>query len=603
MNPGDVLTGLKGTYRIENRHAEGAFGITYRATDVSSGDLLIVKELRLDKLDDWKALELFEREGRVLADVSHPNVPAFHDFFAHGAEKPLPVAAMTSYDGSARLSLVLVQEFIEGQTLQQRVDAGRPLDAQEAKSVLSALLGALDYLHSHSPPLVHRDIKPGNIILRSDGRPYLVDFGAIQDRLRQAGSGGSTIVGTLGYMPFEQIRGEARPASDLYALGVTLVVGLTGRSIDEIPFDESTGKIAVSRAVPRDTPRALVELLEAMTAPLLGQRPHSASEVFARLAAESASAPHSASHDGGAPEPDGALSAPRRHRRSLNARVLITCSVLAAACALFGIVRQGKVGPTPVPVAYSAAPEGGAAKDATATSATATDSPVASSRRSDDALSPPLQDTAMKKAQDDCRASKGDRCHVLGDWYMNAKPQDLARALDAYRRGCQRTYAQSCTQEAWFYIEGKSVLKDEAQGRSLDKLGCEGGDALGCANYCYGLAYGRGVPVDLPGALAYCQRSCRANSSAGCNNLGKLYRDGLGVKADPERAAGLFAQACDGDYKSACVALGELYAQGRGVARDRARAVSFYQTACKAKVQDGCDALSKLNVGQPAPSH
>src|SRR5271155_4908136 len=95
--PGVVVAGLRGSYRIEALHGQGSFGVTYRARDESSGAPVIVKELRVEKLDDWKALELFEREGRVLASLSHPNIPAFCDFFAHGGPIPLPVTAMTTH--------------------------------------------------------------------------------------------------------------------------------------------------------------------------------------------------------------------------------------------------------------------------------------------------------------------------------------------------------------------------------------------------------------------------------------------------------------------------------------------------------------------------
>ncbi len=307
-SPGDEITGLRGCYRVESRHGEGSFGVTYRALDPSRGMPVLVKELRVERLDDWKALELFEREAEVLASLSHPNIPAFRDFFAHGDQGPLPATAMSSYAGPGRLSLMLVQEFIEGTTLQQRIDQGERLSPDSAETVLRALLGALQYLHQRHPALVHRDIKPGNVILTSEAKAYLVDFGAIQNRLRNADSAGSTIVGTLGYMPLEQTRGVARPASDLYALGVTMVVALAGRPIEDIPFDEATGKIAIDRALPTETPRRLRDALDSMIALGVSQRAQSASEVLARL---------------DRPEP---LVAPRR--RSRNAVALTVAGVL-----------------------------------------------------------------------------------------------------------------------------------------------------------------------------------------------------------------------------------------------------------------------------------
>lgn len=114
LEAGQTVAGLQGTYRIEAKHGQGSFGITYRARAESDGGRVIVKELRIEKLDDWKALEMFEREGRVLSSLSHPNIPAFRDFFAHGGPSPLPVGALSTYAGPEHLSLVLVQQFIEG---------------------------------------------------------------------------------------------------------------------------------------------------------------------------------------------------------------------------------------------------------------------------------------------------------------------------------------------------------------------------------------------------------------------------------------------------------------------------------------------------------
>jgi serine/threonine protein kinase/outer membrane protein assembly factor BamB len=288
--PGDTVTGLRGTYRVDARHGQGSFGITCRATDLA-GSPVLLKELRIEKLQDWKALELFEREGEVLATLSHPNIPAFRDFFAHGGPAALPVSEASSYDGPAALSLVLVQQFIEGTTVQQRLDRGQPLRPDDARRVLRELLGALRHLHDHDPPLVHRDIKPGNVILTSDDRPYLVDFGAVQNRLRGADGVGSTIVGTLGYMPLEQLRGQALPASDLYALGMTMVVALAGQPPEQLPVDEASGKVAIDRVLPAETPKQLRDALDAMIEVLAGHRVHSAIEALARLDAPSIPAP------------------------------------------------------------------------------------------------------------------------------------------------------------------------------------------------------------------------------------------------------------------------------------------------------------------------
>jgi serine/threonine protein kinase len=288
MEPGSVVVGLRGEYRIEARHGAGGFGVAYRATDLQ-GASVIVKELHIERASEWKAIELFEREARVLSGLAHPNIPAFRDFFVHGGPLPLPVSRAT-FDGSEEARcLVLVQELVSGLTLEQRVEAKAPLSTEEAEAVLRDLLGALAYLHERTPPVIHRDLKPANVVLSPEGNAYLVDFGATQTHLlalageERVGSSGSTIVGTPEYMPPEQIRGDTRPASDLYALGLTIAVAMAGRPPSELRFNDRTGKLALDRALPSDTPPRLESALAAMVAPLLGQRARSAREVLAIL--------------------------------------------------------------------------------------------------------------------------------------------------------------------------------------------------------------------------------------------------------------------------------------------------------------------------------
>jgi serine/threonine protein kinase len=299
---GEVMRGLAGEYVIRRKHGEGGFGVTYDANVRSTGERVIVKELRFERLREWKALELFEREGEVLAEISHPAVPAYRDFFALAGERPFPARELTSYAGEEALSVALVQTFVEGPTLAARVENEGPLTGEEVERVLRRLLDLLSYLHGLNPPVIHRDINPKNLLLRSDGQVSLVDFGAIQDRLRAASSGGSTTVGTLGYMPLEQLRGDARPASDLYALGVTMLVAASGKSPSDLAVDEETGKLQVSQIGARWSPR-LRRAIDAMIEPIVGHRAASARRVLAILDEKGATSRPSGARSGSAPGP------------------------------------------------------------------------------------------------------------------------------------------------------------------------------------------------------------------------------------------------------------------------------------------------------------
>lgn len=276
---GRVVQGLHARYTVERALGAGGFGVTYLARR-GDGEAVVLKQLRLARMTEWKALELFEREARVLASLSHPGIPRLYEFFALDGESPREPASLYSSVAppSPSLSLVIAQAYVDGRSLQAWIEAGERWTADDAEAVLRRLLGVLKYLHTLNPPVIHRDIKPANVVLGADGSAYLVDFGAIQDRLRGAAEAGSTTVGSFGFFPQEQLLGKARPASDLYALGMTLMCGLTHLQPEDLPLDERTSKVHVRVAAPY-LPERLTRALEAMLEPAVGQRAASTDDV------------------------------------------------------------------------------------------------------------------------------------------------------------------------------------------------------------------------------------------------------------------------------------------------------------------------------------
>jgi eukaryotic-like serine/threonine-protein kinase len=208
-------------YRIVRSIGHGAFGTTYEAEDLTDYKRVAMKVLSLRQTQDWKALDLFEREAQVLAHLDRPAIPKYLDYFYED----------TPYDRH----FYLIQELVEGDSLADLVKKGWHATEEQVRDIAEQVLEILNYLHWLNPPVIHRDLKPQNIIRRADGRVYLVDFGAVQDVYRRTLIEGGTFVGTVGYMPPEQFRGQAFFASDLYALGATLLFLLTHRSPDELP--------------------------------------------------------------------------------------------------------------------------------------------------------------------------------------------------------------------------------------------------------------------------------------------------------------------------------------------------------------------------------
>jgi hypothetical protein len=196
-------------------------GVTYEAEPLHGGPRVALKELHLARVDDWKVVDLFEREARVLAAVTHPAVPAYVAHF--------------SVEGASGPAFYLAQQLAPGRSLADWVAGGWRADEAEARRIAAALLDVLDYLHARVPPVYHRDIKPQNVLLEDSGKIWLVDFGAVRDVYRSATMGGSTVAGTLGYMAPEQLRGVARPESDLHGLGATLLYVLSGQSPADMP--------------------------------------------------------------------------------------------------------------------------------------------------------------------------------------------------------------------------------------------------------------------------------------------------------------------------------------------------------------------------------
>jgi hypothetical protein len=267
-SPADAADTLIGTilsdrYAIVRKLGQGSFATAYQATDRQTGQTCVVKRLSLRTAGSWKDVDLFERESRVLASLNHPRIPKHRAFFA-------------SESGNAYF---LVQDYVRGSNLTDILATSKRLMTNQVLHIAEDVAEILAYLHRRTPPIVHRDIKPGNIILGPGQRAYLVDFGAVDDDGADA-TGGSTVVGSYGYMPFEQFAGQVTPASDVYALGATMIHLLTGRPPAD--FMDDAHHLDVSRAM-RGSDR-LQAVLARMVDPDWRQRFQSGSELRAALA-------------------------------------------------------------------------------------------------------------------------------------------------------------------------------------------------------------------------------------------------------------------------------------------------------------------------------
>jgi serine/threonine protein kinase len=216
---------LQGRYQLQKQLGNNAGRQTWLAVDLATQarERVIVKLLPFSPQIHWEDLKLFEREAQVLKHLNHPCIPKYRDYFS------------TEASNSSELPWFgLVQDYIQGDCLQQLLNKGKRFTEAGAKKVAIQLLEILIYLHQLSPAVLHRDIKPSNIIWGKNRQVYLVDFGAVQEKAKAEGAT-FTVVGTGGYAPLEQLWGKAVPASDLYALGATLIHLLTGTAPVDLP--------------------------------------------------------------------------------------------------------------------------------------------------------------------------------------------------------------------------------------------------------------------------------------------------------------------------------------------------------------------------------
>jgi serine/threonine protein kinase len=196
-------------YRIVEILGQGGMGSVYRAVDENLGVDVAVKE-NLFTTDEYA--RQFRLEAVILANLRHPNLPRVTDHFVIGDQ-----------------GQYLVMDYIEGEDLRQRMERVGNITEDEAILLGAAMCDALSYLHTRKPPILHRDLKPGNVKITSEGHIFLVDFGLAKVlHGSQATTTGARAM-TPGYSPPEQY-GTARtdPRTDIYSLGATLYASLTG---------------------------------------------------------------------------------------------------------------------------------------------------------------------------------------------------------------------------------------------------------------------------------------------------------------------------------------------------------------------------------------
>jgi serine/threonine protein kinase, bacterial len=274
-----TITLLNNRYQVIQVLGAGGFGETFLAEDthMPSRRRCVIKQLKPIS-NDPQTYQLiqqrFEREAATLEYLgkSSDQVPELYAYFSEQGQ------------------FYLVQEWIQGQTLRDIIQAKEQESETAVREILLSLLSVLDYIHSKG--IIHRDIKPDNIIIRSpDNKPVLIDFGAVKETIRSIVSSPglpvqSMVIGTPGYMPSEQALGRPVYATDIYSLGLTAIYLLTGKQPQELETNQETGEILWQDYAPNVSP-GLVNVLNQAIKPHASDRYTTASKMLYAL--ESAS--------------------------------------------------------------------------------------------------------------------------------------------------------------------------------------------------------------------------------------------------------------------------------------------------------------------------
>ncbi|ERS41611.1 MULTISPECIES: protein kinase [Corynebacterium] len=248
---GDVL---EDRYRIDRPIARGGMSTVYRCVDMRLGRQVAAKVMDERYDDDPIFIKRFSREARAMARLQHPNLVAIHDFSADGE----PV--------------YLIMELIDGGTLRELLAEGGPLTVPAALSTLRSVLQGLTEVHSTG--LIHRDIKPDNVLITSHHRVKLGDFGLVRATNAQATS--NMIVGTVSYLAPEQVTGEdITPATDVYSAGIVLFELLTGTVpfSGDTPIAHATARLYDDVPAPSTRAEGVPKLVDALVATATARDP------------------------------------------------------------------------------------------------------------------------------------------------------------------------------------------------------------------------------------------------------------------------------------------------------------------------------------------
>ncbi|MFA6941860.1 MAG: serine/threonine-protein kinase [Clostridiaceae bacterium] len=235
LNQGQILDKK---YEVLKVLGQGGMGTVYLCKNNRLGNLWAVKEVN----SQWKNNIDFLAEPNILKNLSHIGIIRIVDIF---------------YEND---NLYIVEDYVEGKTLKEQVDTNGPLPSKLVEDISLQLCSILDYLHSFNPPIIYRDLKPSNIMIKPGSQVVLIDFG-IARTYKDTQEGDTMVLGSQGYIAPEQlVNAQSNAQTDIYSLGATMLFMLTGKAITQ-PLD-----LMLDKNYPGHADKRLIKVIQTATA-------------------------------------------------------------------------------------------------------------------------------------------------------------------------------------------------------------------------------------------------------------------------------------------------------------------------------------------------